>query len=586
MEIWSQVYDPLGNTILSTLVCAIPVVVLLGGLGLFHIRAHYAAIAGLVAAVVIAMFVLGMPGPIAARAGFFGALFATTTVCWIIFNLIFLYRMTVKAGLFSILQDSIGGITNDRRLQLILIAFCFGAFFEGAAGGGTPVAVTGAILIGLGFNPLAASGLSLIANTAPVAFGGLGTPIIVLQSVTNFDLLHLSAQVGRQLPVFSVIVPFWVVITFCGLRKTVQVWPAILAAGLAFAIPQFLISNFHGPWLVDMLSAMISMILLAVFLKVWKPKNVMLDASGGGVTVSYEEAQKSREHHGHSRDMVVKAWMPWVILTVVLFLWGLPQFRTFLDGGKSPVPASSAQNAISPENEISLAWWERPNFLSGISEQKWLVPHLHQQVQPAATVIGGDGKPKTAEFRFNWLSATGTGIFIAAILSALWMGISAYQFCRLFFKTLHHLRWPLFTIACMLAIAYTTQYSGTDVTLGLAFTHTGALYPFFAPLLGWLGVALTGSDTSSNALFGNLQRITAERLGLNPILICAANSTGGVMGKMIDAQSIVVASAATEQQGSEGKILRFVFWHSIALATLVGLLTLVQAYLVPGMIPG
>src|SRR5580765_558595 len=265
MELWSQVYDPLGNTILSTLVCAIPVLVLLGGLGIFHVRAHYAAIGGLVAAVVIALFILGMPAGLAARAAFFGALFAVTTVCWIILNLIFLYRMTLKAGLFTVLQDSIGGITNDRRLQLVLIAFCFGAFFEGAAGGGTPVAVTGAILIGLGFHPLAASGLSLIANTAPVAYGASGVPMVVLQGVTGFDLLQLSAMVGRQLPFFSVIVPFWLVVTFCGLRKTLEIWPAILVAGLSFAVPQFLISNFHGPWLVDVLSAVISMGTLVAF---------------------------------------------------------------------------------------------------------------------------------------------------------------------------------------------------------------------------------------------------------------------------------------------------------------------------------
>jgi lactate permease len=549
MEIWSQVYDPLGNTILSTLVCAIPVVVLLGGLGIFRIRAHYAAIAGLVAAVVIAMFVLGMPGPIAARAGFFGALFATTTVCWIIFNLIFLYRMTVKAGLFTILQDSIGGITNDRRLQLVLIAFCFGAFFEGAAGGGTPVAVTGAILIGLGFNPLAASGLSLIANTAPVAYGGLGTPIIVLQSVTNFDLLHLSAQVGRQLPVFSVIVPFWVVITFCGFRKTWEVWPAILAAGLAFAIPQFIISNFHGPWLVDMLSAMISMILLAVFLKVWKPKSVMLDASGGGVTVSYEEAQRNREHHGHSRDLVVKAWMPWVILTVVLFLWGLPQVKAIL-------------------NVKDVLYWE------------WAIPGLHkivQRVPPAVVSPFTEG----AVWKWGIISATGTGILLAAIISGFVMGFKPKEMIKTWVETFGIMKFSLLTIVAMLALGYTTRYAGMDGTLGLAFANTGWLYPFFGTMIGWIGTALTGTDAASNALFGSQQVITANKLGLDPTLMAAANSSGGVMGKMIDAQSIVVASVATGFIGKEGIILRFVFWHSISLAALVGMFVMLQAYVYP-----
>ena len=355
MEVWSQNYDPLGSAILSTLVCAIPVIVLLGGLGIFRIKAHYAAIAGLVAALLIALFVLKMPPRLAAAASFFGGLFALTTICWIIVNLIFLYRMLVKAGLFQILQDSIGGITNDRRLQLILIAFCFGAFFEGAAGGGTPVAVTGAILIGLGFSPLAASGLSLIANTAPVAYGGMGTPIIVLNSVTQSTdayLQTLSSMVGRQLPFFSLLVPFWIVVTFCGLRGLRQIWPAILVAGASFAIPQFLISNYHGPWLVDMVSAMISMVVLAWFLHVWKPKSVMLDASGLGGTVSYAEAQVDREYHGHSRAQVIQAWTPFVILTAVLAVWGIPWVRNhvlnFPGGADHTWPRDRPARVLSP----------------------------------------------------------------------------------------------------------------------------------------------------------------------------------------------------------------------------------------------
>jgi len=549
MEIWSQVYDPLGNTILSTLVCAIPVVVLLGGLGIFQVRAHYAAIAGLAAAVLIALFILRMPAPIAARAAFFGALFATTTVCWIIFNLIFLYRMTVKAGLFSILQDSIGGITNDRRLQLVLIAFCFGAFFEGAAGGGTPVAVTGAILIGLGFHPLAASGLSLIANTAPVAYGGLGTPIIVLQGVTGFDLLSLSAMVGRQLPLFSVIVPFWVVVTFCGFRGTWQVWPAILVAGLAFAIPQFIISNYHGPWLVDMLSAMISMIVLAAFLKVWKPKNVMLDAAGKGATVSYDQAQQNREHHGHSRKLVVKAWTPWVILTVILFLWGLPQVKALL-------------------NVKDVVYWE------------WAIPGLHKVVQRVAPAVA---TPFTEGAVWKWgiLSATGTGILIAAIISGLVMGFRFKEMIKTWAETFGIMKFSLLTIVAMLALGYTTRYAGMDGTLGLAFANTGWLYPFFGTMIGWIGTALTGTDAASNALFGSQQVITANKLGLDPTLMAAANSSGGVMGKMIDAQSIVVASVATGYIGKEGVILRYVFWHSASLAALIGLFVMLQAYVYP-----
>jgi lactate permease len=546
--IWSQVYNPLGNTILSTLVCAIPVLVLLGGLGIFHIRAHYAAIGGLVAAVVIALFVIGMPPGLAAGASFYGALFAVTTICWIILNLIFLYRMTLKAGLFKILQDSIGGITNDRRVQLILIAFCFGAFFEGAAGGGTPVAVTGAILIGLGFAPLAASGLSLIANTAPVAYGGLGTPIIVLHSVTQPEnpdyLLTLSAMVGRQLPFFSVIVPIWLVLTFCGWRRTVEVWPALLVAGLSFAIPQFLISNYHGPWLVDMLGAMISMVILAVFLAFWKPKSIMLDASGSGITVPRAEAEK--EHHGHSRDMVIKAWTPWVILTVILFLWGMPVVKAFL-------------------NVKGVTYWE------------WQIPGLHNLVQRVEPAVAAP-RVEPAIWKWGIISATGTGIWIAAIISGFLMGFKPREMLKTWTETFGLMKYSLLTILAMLALGYTTRFSGMDGTLGLAFANTGWLYPFFGTMIGWIGVALTGTDAASNALFGSQQVITANKLGLSPTLMAAANSSGGVMGKMIDAQSIVVASVATNQQGKEGVILRYVFWHSISLAALVGVLIMLQAY--------
>ncbi len=546
--VWSQVYDPFNNTILSTLVCAIPVIVLLGGLGFFHMRAHYAAIAGLIAAVAIAIFVNGMPGEMTLSAGLYGMLFAATTICWIIFNLIFLYRMTLQVGLFKVLQDSIGGITNDRRLQLVLIAFCFGAFFEGAAGGGTPVAVTGAILIGLGFNPLAASGLSLIANTAPVAFGGLGTPIIVLHQVTqpgNDDyLLTLSSMVGRQLPFFSVIIPIWLVLTFCGWRRTVEVWPAVLVAGLSFAIPQFVISNYHGPWLVDILGAMISMVILAVFLAYWKPKTVMLDASGSGNVVPWSEATK--QHHGHSRDQVIKAWMPWVILTVVLFLWGLPVIKALL-------------------NFKGYTYWE------------WQIPGLHNLVQRVAPAVEA-ARVEPAVWKWGFISATGSGILIAAVIAGFVMGFKIREMIKVWLETFGIMKYSLLTILAMLALGYITRYAGMDGTLGLAFANTGWLYPFFGAMIGWIGVALTGTDAGSNALFGSQQVITANKLGLSPTLMAAANSSGGVMGKMIDAQSIVVASVATNQQGKEGVILRFVFWHSVALASLVGVLIMLQAY--------
>jgi lactate permease len=550
MGLWSQNYDPLGNMWLSTLVCAVPVLILLGGLGIFHIRAHIAAVAGLIAALLIAVLVVGMPSGLAARAGFYGALFAITTVCWIILNLIFLYRMTVKAGLFSVLQDSIGGITNDRRLQLVLIAFCFGAFFEGAAGGGTPVAVTGAILIGLGFHPLAASGLSLIANTAPVAYGGSGTPIVVLQGVTGFDLLDLSAMVGRQLPFFSVIVPFWLLLTYCGWRRTMEVWPAILMAGVSFAVPQFLISNYHGPWLVDMLSAMISMLMLAIFLKFWKPRHVMLDASGAGHSVAFAEAHAKREWHSHSKDLVIKAWTPWVILTVILLLWAIPWVKN---------------NIL---NWPGITYWELP------------IDGLHKTVQRVAPAVA-EPRTEAAVFKWGFLSAIGTGILLAGVISGLVMGFKPREMVKSWVETVGIMKYSLLTIVAMLALGYTTRYSGMDGTLGLAFANTGWLYPLFGTMIGWIGTALTGTDAASNALFGSQQVITADKLGINPVLMAAANSSGGVMGKMIDAQSIVVASVATGYQGKEGVILRYVFWHSISLAGLIGLFVMLQAYVYP-----
>jgi lactate permease len=551
MELWSQVYDPLGNTLLSTLVSAIPVLVLLGGLGFFHIKAHVAAVLGLISAFAIAIFVLGMPLKMASMAAFFGGSFAVVGICWIIVNLMFLYRMTMKSGLFTVLQDSIGGITGDRRLQLVLIAFCFGAFFEGAAGGGTPVAVTGAILIGLGFSPLAASGLSLIANTAPVAYGGLGTPIIVLNSVTqNTDeyLLTLSAMVGRQLPFFSLIVPFWLVVTFCGFKRTMEIWPAILVAGISFAVPQFIISNYHGPWLVDMVGAMISMVTLAVFLKYWKPKSVMIAADGSAAgIVPYAEAAKV--NHGHSKDLVIKAWTPWIILTVILFMWGLPIIKALL-------------------NQKGITYFEFE--MDGLHK-------LVQRVAPAVATPHTEG----AVLKFGFLSATGTGILISAVISGFIMGFKPREMVSQWLETMWIMRYSVLTIIAMLALGYTTRYSGMDATLGLAFANTGWLYPFFGTLIGWIGVALTGTDAGSNALFGSQQQITANKLGISPTLMAAANSSGGVMGKMIDAQSIVVASVATNYVGKEGVILRYVFWHSLALACLVGGFIMLQAYVWP-----
>jgi lactate permease len=575
---WTQNYNPTGLEWLSTLIAAAPVVVLLGALGILNWSAPKAAAAGLVTALAVAIGAYGMPWPSALAAAGYGALFGMFPIGWIVLAAVFLYVLTVEAGEFDKVKASVAALSADQRIQALLIAFSFGAFIEGAAGFGTPVAISAALLIGTGFPPLYAAGLALIANTAPVAFGALGTPIITLAKVTGLPEAQLSAMAGRQLPLFSLIIPGWMVWAMAGWRGLRGVWPAVLACGGSFAVVQFVVSNYLGPSLTDVAGGVTSMIALALLLRVWRPteewrfatSDDMANASAGAAPRTY------------SRGEIVRAWGPWAILSACVFLWGLPPFRMLLEGGKWPAAASTS--AASTTTSPPLKWWEQPNLLTGIGERRFAIPALHLQVQPDANVIG-ESAPKPAEFRFNWLSATGTGIMVAAVLSAALMGIPPARFGRTFFHTIHRLRWSLFTIAAMLALAFTTQFSGADVTLGLAFTRTGWAYPFFAPMLGWLGVALTGSDTSCNALFGNLQRITAERLGLNPILICASNSTGGVMGKMIDAQSIVVASAATGQHGEEGRILRFVFWHSVVLAALMGLLTLAQAYWLPWMIP-
>jgi lactate permease len=550
---FSQVYNPFHSTLLSALVAAIPVVVLLGAIAFLRMKAHVAALLGLIASLAVAIFVFGMPSQMAGMSALFGAAYGLMPIGWIILNLIFLYQLTVEKGYFDILQKSIGAVTRDRRLQLLLIAFSFGAFFEGAAGFGTPVAVTGAILIGLGFRPLAASGLSLIANTAPVAFGALGTPVIALAGVTGLDLFQLSAKIGQQLPWFSLIVPFWLIWAFAGFRGMLGIWPAVLIAGAFFAMPQFLISNFHGPWLVDIVSAVVSMAALTVFLKIWHPKRLWLTTERPGKNSAIEapevEARMAQtgSAEGTSRPSAgetIKAWIPWILLSVFVFIWGIPQFKAFMDG------------------------------LFGPKFPVWGLDKLVQKMPP----VVAKPTPDAALYSFGILSATGTGIFVAAIVGGLVMGCSFGTLLRTYWRTLNLVRFSLLTIACMLALGYVTRYSGTDAALGLAFAQTGVVYPFFGTLLGWLGVALTGSDTASNVLFGGLQKITAQQIGLSPVLMAAANSSGGVMGKMIDAQSIVVASTATRWYGHEGDILRFVFFHSIALASLVGILVTLQAY--------
>ncbi len=562
--VWTQVYDPLGNPWLSTLCAAVPVIVLLGSLAFFRISAHWAAVLGLVAALLIAVLVFGMPASMAGAAAMYGGFFGLLPIGWIVLNIIFLYQLTKDKGYFQILQDSIAGVTEDRRLQLLLIAFCFGAFFEGAAGFGTPVAVTGAILIGLGFSPLAASGLSLIANTAPVAYGALGTPIIALAAVTGLDLIKLGAMVGRQLPFFSLLVPFWLIWAFAGWRGMLEIWPAILVAGVSFAVPQFLVSNYHGPWLVDVVAAIISMACLAAFLKMWKPRTLWLSTALKGHERDSGAADPAAAHvpTKHAPGMVFKAWLPWIVLSVFVFAWGVPQVKNLLNGA-------------DVQAKVEYPW-------NGATKIDFKIPSLHEGVEKVPPVVPKPSKEK-AVYSLNWLSATGSGILLAAIVAGLLMQYSIGGMLIKYWETLKLVRFSLLTIAAMLALGFTTRYSGTDATMGLAFAHTGVLYPFFGAMLGWLGVALTGSDTASNVLFGGLQKISAEQLGLNPVLMAAANSSGGVMGKMIDAQSIVVASTATRWYGHEGDILRYVFFHSVALAALVGVLITVQAYVFPFM---
>jgi lactate permease len=543
---WSQVYDPFNNAWFSTAAAAVPIVVLLGAIAILEIKAHWAAALGLASALAIAIFAFGMPAPMAGAAAAYGAAFGLLPIGWLILNIIFLYQLTNEKGEFEVLQRSISTISDDRRLQLLFIAFSLGAFFEGAAGFGTPVAVTAAMLIGLGFSPLAASGLSLIANTAPVAYGALGTPVIALAAVSGVDLGQLSGMIGRQLPFFSLLVPFWLIWAFVGFRKMLEIWPAILVAGVSFAVPQYLVSNFHGPWLVDVVAAIISMICLALFLRAWHAKNVMTEMPAKYGQPLIEE-QHERQADTTSTAAVIKAWMPWVILSVFVFAWGVPQVKFWLD---------SVWIAQFP------------------------VDGLHKLVQRMPPVVA---KPEAeaAVYFLNLLSAAGSGILLSAIISGFLIGYGPLGLIRMYGRTIWLVRYSLLTIACMLALGFVTRYSGTDATLGLAFAKTGAFYPFFGALIGWLGVALTGSDTSSNVLFGGLQRISAEQIGLSSLLMTAANSSGGVMGKMIDAQSIVVASTATKWYGHEGSILRFVFFHSLALATLVGLLVFGQAYVWP-----
>jgi lactate permease len=556
---WTQVYSPVSGSLLaSALVAAIPVVVLLGLLAFLHVRAHWAALLGLAAAILIAILAFGMPTKLALAAAADGAAFGFLPIGWIIFGAIFLYDVTVKSGDFEVLKHTIAGLASDRRIQLLLIGFSFGAFIEGAAGFGTPVAICGAMLIGLGFRPLQAAGLALIGNTAPVAFGALGTPVITLAKVTGLPEAALSAMVGRQLPFFSVLIPFWLIWAMAGRKAMREVWPACLTAGVSFGVTQYFVSNRFGPSLVDIAGSIVSILSVLVLLRFWQPKTIWSFEHES----TEERAAEAAARPEHTPRTAFKALVPWLLLCLFVFIWGYPAAKDFLNGGTEG----------------------HENFLHGISLVNIPVPGLDKAVVRVPPVVKKP-TPEAAVFALNWLSATGTSLLLTGMVSGLILGFSFIELFKILGRTLWRVKWSLVTISAMMALGFTTRYAGLDATMGLAFAATGVLFPFFSPLLGWLGVALTGSDTSSNVLFGGLQRVSAEKLGLNPILACASNSSGGVMGKMIDAQSIVVAGVATGQEGKEGEILRYVFWHSIALASLVGILVLLQAYVFPGMVP-
>jgi len=543
---WSQHYAPLGSISLSALVAVLPVATLLGLLAFWHVRAHLAAMAGLLIAFAIAVSVYRMPLRLAVMSMTYGAAFGLFPIGWIVLNAIFIYHISVESGQFSVLKHQVAGLSSDRRIQALLVAFCFGAFIEGAAGFGAPVAISAALMIGLGFHPLEAAKLALIGNTAPVAFGALGTPLLTLAKVTGLDLQALSAMAGRQLGLMSIIVPFWLVVAQAGWRGMLEVWPACLVTGLSFGTSQFLVSNLHGPWLVGIISAFVSMGSLVALMRFWKP---VQEGMGDN------EHQPESEAIGSLADSEAapypwKPWLPWILLSVLVFVWGLPSMKNTLNMLFSP--------------NIPVPWLD-----NSVQRMPPIVP------SPTA---------EHATFTFNALSATGTALLLAGVFSGFFLGFSPARLFGLYWRTLLSVRISLLTIALMLALGFTTRYSGTDTTLGLALASTGILFPFFSPLIGWLGVALTGSDTSSNVLFGNLQQVTAQRLNLSPILTASANSSGGVMGKMIDAQSIVVASVATgghTKSPDAGTVLRSVFWHSLALATLVGIMVVLQAYVWP-----
>ena len=553
MQTWQQLYTPLGSLGLSALAAVIPIVFFFLALAVFRLKGHVAGSITLALSILVAIFAFQMPVDMALAAAGYGFLYGLWPIAWIIVAAVFLYKLTVKSGQFEVIRSSVLSITDDQRLQVLLIGFCFGAFLEGAAGFGAPVAITAALLVGLGFNPLYAAGLCLIANTAPVAFGALGIPIIVAGQVTGIDAFHIGAMTGRQLPLLSLFVPFWLVFMMDGLRGVKETWPAALVAGASFAVTQYFTSNFIGPELPDITSALASLIALTLFLKVWQPKRSFAEAKGsvGAAAVQSSGSQPTPYSFGE----IFKAWSPFLILTVLVTIWTLKPFKA----------------AFAPGGAMY-------NFVFNFA-----IPHLDQLVIKTAPIVTAP-TAMPAVFKLDPISATGTAIFLSALISMWVLKINVKTGLTTFKETFWELRWPILSIGMVLAFAFVTNYSGMSSTMALVLAGTGAAFPFFSPFLGWLGVFLTGSDTSSNALFSSLQATTAHQIGVNDTLLVAANTSGGVTGKMISPQSIAVACAATGLVGKESDLFRFTVKHSLFFATIVGLITLIQAYWLTGML--
>jgi lactate permease len=594
---YQQNYNPTGNTFLSTLVAAIPIVVLLYFIALhphrdkqgvkhLGISAPYAAFYGVIAAFLVSCVVFGMPLASAFSAFVYGTLSGFLGIIWIVLGAMFLYTMTVITGKFEIVKESIIHISFDRRLQVLLIAFSFGAIIEGTSGFGTPVAIAGAVMVGLGYKPFQSAVLNLLANTAPVAWGAIGTPIVTLAAVSGLDQLTLSTMAGHQLPWVSVLVPFWLVVTFVKMeggtwKEAFEVWPGALVSGVSFALMQWFASGTPQTHLMtDVVAGVFSVICTAIFLRfIWHPKTRFLlqsERAAGGKAAAAAGKPAEAWKYKYTVAQTVYAWLPWAILIGCCALWGSPEYKKFLNTLFSGLTFKTTLFGSNFSGSLSLPVWE--------------MPYLHNLVQRMPPVVAANAKPEAARFTLNWLSAAGTGVFVAAILSGLALRLTVAQWKEAVRRTLNRMKIPVLVIGQVLGLGFLTRYAGTDAVLGLAFTSAGVLYPFFAAYLGWLGVFLTGSDTASNALFGSLQRITAQQLKLNEILIVATNSTGGVMGKMIDAQSIMVACAACyddpyERSHALGPIFRKVWWHSVAGAAVIGLIALLQAYVFTGAIP-